>query len=291
MGRPRIHLVQDGILRANLDRLIMKSKKGLPNWMVVFGHTRTGKTTFVCQNCAYMADGLGVTYDNDSIYFDIEALFNEAIKGKKYMQYHLDEAAFGLMGEDWQNVAQKNLIKLTMTAAKYAQTIWIIIPHLEKLRESFIRDEHTRGVEIYFGKDYSKGYFKLYDQKSLFYKYELLKAKKYSEANAVKPFSRGRFNGDMSFIDVEKYEQAKDEAIKRIGQTENSNLWKARLGTTINYVHRLHLVPIKDLANNIGMAPNKVSELSMTYPSSVATNILEMKEAEQKKILLLDDMR
>ena len=285
MGRPLQHIVQDGILRDNLINIADRAKQGLPNLIIVFGPTRSGKTTFTAQCCKFLADLLKTKYDNKNIFFDTGALFDEAIKGKKRYVYHMDEAAFSLMGEDWQNEAQKNLLKLTMTAAKNAQTIWLIIPNLEKLRDAFIRDEHTRGVEMYFGPNYTKGYFKLYDQRSLLYKHELLKSKRYSEANQVRPFHRGRFSGNMDFIDLELYEKAKDEAIKGIGQNETSNLWKARLGTTVNFVYRVYGVPIKDLANNMSMMPNKVSELQLIYPSSLATNILETRAATEKKRL------
>lgn len=274
-----VKLIQDEIYKSNLDTIIDRSKKGLPTLIIVFGPTRSGKTTIVAQSAKYIADGLGVEYTvENNIFFDAEHLLNES-KNKKYHQvWHIDEAAFSLMGEDWQNKIQKDLIKLQMTAAKYAWVTFIIIPFLEKLRDTFVRDEHTRGIETYFGKNNQKGYFMILDQYKIMYKHFLLKGKKFSEAKRVVPSHRGRFNSNMGFLDIDAYERKKDDAISKIGNEEKKDKWKeAFVKLCSHLINEKSYTKVK-IAKICSISHQRLSDIipnSGIMPNAINTSIVE----------------
>jgi len=258
------HVVQDAGLRSNLDQLILRSKKGFPNIIVVFGPTRAGKTTSTCQNAYYVATGLNMPFTNDNIFFNSDMCLREAKKGTKHGVYVMDEAAFDLMGEDWKNKAddQINFLKMIMTAAMFAQTFFICIPKLEKLREYIVTDDHARGLEIYYNqKTYEKGYFKGYNRSSLIFKWVLLRMRKYSDAQKVNCQFRGRFHKDMSFIDTKQYQKDKEAAIQQIGenQKKGSDLWKSRYLDLAGHM-RKQGAKLKDIASlSEGVHPNALS--------------------------------
>lgn len=219
------HYVGSIKLRNNLDRLGLKIKKGFFNIIIVFGATRTGKTTLAAQMGKHLSKDIGVSFDVNDIFFDTAKLVEEAQKGIKNKIYQLDEAAFDLMGEDWHKKSQKDLIKLTMTAAKYNQTFMILIPRLERLRETLISDEHTVGIGTYYNKKtFERGYYSMHSKQTLLTLYDALKMKKYWKLKNIRAPVTGRFSARMKdFIDMKIYDDMKDQAIRQIGETKKNN--------------------------------------------------------------------
>jgi hypothetical protein len=209
-------------LKPLVDKSILKIKKGYFNVLIIFGPTRTGKTTLAARIGKYMADKLGVEFNVNHIFFKAEDLL-DAAEGKKRGVFQLDEAAFNLKGAEHMAVEQRNFVKYFDTAAKYNQTFLIIIPYVEELKKRFIRDEHTRGIEVcYNKKTLDRGYFKAYNNHELVGVYEELKKGNYTKA-AKCPYSAfGMFGDDMSFINEEIYQANKDNAIKSITSISNT---------------------------------------------------------------------
>ena len=255
------HYISCGYLRNNVNRLSLKVKKGFFNIIIVFGATRTGKTTIAAQICKYMSLDVGVSFNVNDIFFDTADLVKEAQKGIKNKIYQLDEAAFDLMGEDWHKKAQKDLIKLTMTAAKYNQTFVILIPRLERLRETLISDEHTVGIGTYYNKrTFVRGYYSLYDKRTLLSLYDTLKNKKYYKMKMIRPPIRGRFTKRMAdFINMKKYNEMKDAAIKKIGESENKDKKDGKKEWILNAV-RLGLKR-SDIAKSFGVTSNYIGNI------------------------------
>ncbi len=212
-------VIKDKALVANCNNIIKRSKKGIPSYIIVWGPTRSGKTTLSIQCCQYIANELGVPFNVNQVFFKAYDLLEEA-KGKKNGTFLLDEGAFDLMSNEWQKQEQKNLVKYIMTAAKYAQVFFIAIPKLHKLSHDVIEDDWSRGLEVYMNKDYTRRLFKGFSQKKLDLIWSIQKDKKYRYLKNISPGFRGIFTKDLGDFDVETYENKKDEAIASIGGAE-----------------------------------------------------------------------
>lgn len=260
--KPYIHYIQDGLLRSNSNRLVTKSKKGFFNIILVWGATRSGKTTIAAQCAKHIANNLGVPFNEDHIFFDTQELVEEAKKGKQHYVYQLDEAAFELMGEDWHLKAHKNLIKLMFTAAKFNQTFFILIPKLEKLRETIVSDEHTRGLYTYYNqRTFERGFFRGYSNTKVMRIYDNLRNKRYDKAKNVRPNFKGRFSQRFEdFIDNDKYQAKKDIAINKIGKEEKKDSKvELLLLKLINY-SKSRGISIKDMNKGIGVNKNWITD-------------------------------
>jgi len=224
-------LLTDQTLQRNVSKLCEKIDNNFFNLVIIYGATRAGKSTLSMQMCQDMAQILGVPFTVDNIFFGASELLDEMKKGKKKHIYQLDEAAFNLKGADWADEVQKDLIKFIDTAAKYNQTLIIIIPYIEELKYRFIRDIHTKTMEVTFNPfTYERGYVKLYNHPSALKKYNLLKYKQFFQANYVKN-TPARFTADTGAIDMEEYDRKKDAAIQALGEKEEKG--KAKLGDLI----------------------------------------------------------
>lgn len=212
----------NGPLKPAMDHLIRKINKGFFNILLIFGATRSGKSTLAFQLGDYIAQNVGVTFTDKEVFFDAAALEAECSKGKKNAVFMLDEAAFDLTGEDWAKDAQKRLKTYFSVAAKYNQTFILIIPHIEELRKYFVINEHTRGIEVYYDrKTLRRGRCKLYSRSKLRQIYYLRKMNHYGAAAAVWGFNNTFPNIIPPGINVEAYEAAKDAAIQ--GQKEEES--------------------------------------------------------------------
>ncbi|RLC38445.1 hypothetical protein DRH27_02260 [Candidatus Falkowbacteria bacterium] len=234
-GRKPIHLISDNGLRNNLDHIINRSNNGRASYIVVFGPTRSGKTTLSFQCAKYICNALKkpLTLDNN-VFFNTGKMLKQAQNGERQQVLVLDEASFDLLSADW-GLNQKNqldFMKMIFTGATLAHVYFILIPPVDRLNNAIIYDEHTRALETYDNKYGKPGNFKAYNNESLKYKYEMLKAKKYRDARRVHVPFYGRFNKDLSFIDLEEYEKRKLKAINELGGVKDdkkiNTLWRDR---------------------------------------------------------------
>ena len=220
----------NGPLKPNLDHLIRKVDRGFFNILLIFGATRSGKSTLAFQLGDYLARNVGVEFTEKEVFFDAGALERECSKGKKNAVFMLDEAAFDLTGEDWAKDAQKRLKTYFSVAAKYNQTFILIIPHIEELRKYFIINEHTRGIEVYYNREtLARGRCKLYSRDDLRRIYYLRKMNHYGAAGLVWGFKNTFPKTIPPGIDMVKYEAAKDAAIKSQQQEEDTSNTKKAL--------------------------------------------------------------
>lgn len=246
-------IVNSATLRNNLNRLVTKIRNNFFNIIIIFGATRTGKSTLATQIGYYMSHYLGNTFTTqNNIYFNVDELVEEGKKGVKNAIYQLDEAAFDLKGTDWAKSGQKQLLVLFNTAAMYNQTYIIIIPKLEELRSHFISDEHTCGLEVYYNKrTFERGFYKAYTSEQLMYKYVMLKNLQYQRAMRSVFSFHGRFNKYMNFVDEDEYLRKKIDAINKIGETQvddNTKIKLRALQAKVGYLpHAFPTITAKDL--------------------------------------------
>ncbi len=262
--------ISDLLLRRSLDRLVFKIQKGFFNIIIVWGPTRTGKSTLGAQMGKHMSEALGKPFDERNMFWDTEKLVEEAMKGKRDMVYMLDEAAFDMMGEDWQKQSHKDFIKIIFTAAKYHQTFIICIPVLEKLREAIVTDNHTVGLEVYYNeKTFQRGFFKIYKKSSLSRYYKALKKGKYINFKYIKTM-RGTFSARFDdFINRDHYEEMKDNAIKALGKkdknkgTDKKQIIRKLLSFRYrpNKTHMTHA----EIGKIVGLQASTISNESMQF--------------------------
>lgn len=234
----------------NLDYCVRKIKRGMFNCILVFGPSRAGKSTLAMQCGTYIAERVGVKFDNDSIFFSAEKLEQTCSAGNTNAVYMLDEAAFDMTGEDWQKDAQKKLKTFFSVAAKYNNTFILLIPHIEELRKYFVINEHTRGIEVVLDrKTLERGRCKLHTRYGLQNYYWLRKMNHYVKAEYV-PAYNGNFRKTIpSNIDLSAYENEKDYAILS-SNSDNS------ASTRSEYIKRgLKLgLSAKDLSEMFGLS-------------------------------------
>lgn len=215
--------IKDEELRTCVNKLIKKVKHNYFNIIIVWGPTRTGKSTLGRQIAKTMADGLKVSFNaKNNIWFSAKELLEQGQKGIKHEVNMLDEAAFQGKGIDWQNKDQQNLLKLFDVAAKYNQTYILIIPHLEELKYNFIRNAHTVGVQVSYNADtLERGYFKMYNKINLLRKYDSYVKKLFIESDRVEGSHAGRFDDNDAIDDMDEYERKKDLAIQELGKDKD----------------------------------------------------------------------
>jgi hypothetical protein len=224
-------IIKDQTLARNVLKLCEKIENNFFNLVIIYGATRAGKSTLSMQMCQDMAQKLNVPFTVDNIFFGAKELLDEMKKGKRKHIYQLDEAAFNLKGADWADEVQKDLIKFIDTAAKYNQTLIIIIPYIEELKYRFIRDIHTKTMEVTFNPfTYERGWVKMYNHAAALKKYNLLKYKQFFQAGYIKN-TPARFTAETGAIDMVEYDKKKDAAIQALGEKEEKG--KANLGDII----------------------------------------------------------
>jgi len=255
--------IKDDYLRSNLMRVVDKTYKDYPTVIIIWGPTRSGKSTLAAQCAHFLSLNLKVPYSVDNIYFDSESLFNHAKQGRKRWIYHADEAANDLMGEEWSKKVQKNIIKLLLMGAKFNQIYILCIPEFELLRKAIVRYRHTRFLETTINEDtQERGKWNLYTHETGKYMYNMIKKERFDKIKEINAACWGHFSGKMDFIDIDKYEKKKDQALEQLGEQVdgNKNVWRERLSKLLKYGKDSGL-KVVDMAKYSGIYRTQASEL------------------------------
>lgn len=205
----------DGYLQSNLDFCVERHNKKWDNLLIIDGMERSGKSTLARQIGYYLAYKRGVPFSEKNIFFDADSMMKFAEENRKQVIIW-DEGAFEGMAQDWQNKQQQKLVKFLMTAAKYYHDYIFIIQKISKYN-SYIAESRSLALIRVYAKDMiDKGYFKSYshEQKNIVARIE----RKNLSSKKIRPDFFGRFGDEPqpALIDVEKYEKAKDKAIKNL---------------------------------------------------------------------------
>jgi len=259
------------VLKSNLDNRIKSAKRGVPTTFVVFGPQRSGKSTLAIQSAAYCAQKLGKEFTVDNIFFDVDSFLEKSV-GVKNGVFVIDEAAFDLMGVDWHKQGAKKLLKYLLTGAKYGQMVFFLIPRLEKMTRNVIDDHHSKGMEIFLSRDGSKRSFTLYNNDLMRIKYKLLKDYNLHGAMKITKVRKDwTFKPDLDFIDVEEYDRKKDEAIKKITNSEEESPENKKLIVVQNR--------LTDLRQRVMSMKDKLADEGVTISMAAIARSLGYKRA------------
>jgi len=182
------------------------------NLLLIDGKERSGKST--------LAVLLGFLYQNlnkkvltvDNIHFDIVKLMNFATNNKEEVIIW-DEAAFGGLSSQWHNKFQKILNVMLMTCGKYNHFFIFIIPRIHKIN-SYCVDRCEGLIHVYSPDKIKRGFYQGFNDLQTYWIYN----------NYRQSFTYGKsysFHGKWTeknmdkLIDWEKYEEMKDNAIKK----------------------------------------------------------------------------
>lgn len=248
----------DEKLAYNIEHCAKRIEKGFFNVFLIWGPTRCGKSTLAFQMAKELSLLLNVDFSDKDVFFSAEKITQEGIKGHRKKIYVLDEASFDGKGVDWQSKDQQNFLKMFNVAAKFNQTYFILLPHIEELKYNFVRDAHSMGLQVTYDADtLERGFFRMYDKNSLIYKWSMLSQKKLTEAEQAYFSHEGRFGNDLSFFNEEAYNKAKDEAIAELGKENKkepqekprilADRFKKRLKDLVVYVYDKYKVPKREL--------------------------------------------
>lgn len=227
-----MNFLHEGFLRSNALTLAKRVKHGgLFNIILIFGATRSGKSTLGFNIGAEIAQYCGVPFGKSHITFKAEEIVNWASKGTKFGVYMLDEGAFDVLGEEWYKKANRDLRKFIMVAAKYNQTLIVNIPEIKDLHQRIVKDYHARGfcTSIKYDRNnpkdenkWQRGFVKGYKGKDLYDFYE--RSKKGESIDFIYKTQKAtlkecRFPKDYSkVIDDAIYQEMKDKAIEELTQ-------------------------------------------------------------------------
>lgn len=218
-------IINNKTAKANIDLKIKKIQQGLFNICIIWGPTRSGKSTIARQMAYYMSKELNRPFSvKNNIWFEVEELEKACNDPRREGEcFILDEASFDLMSSDVGNKFQRALMKFYNTAAKYHQTHFILMPNLQQLKKDFLLDYHAYGFQtsIRFNKkkkEYEKGRGTAFNRIDMARQYDLWKHQQYEKAINY----RGNgymftFTAEEPYLTEEQftiYEAKKDAAIK-----------------------------------------------------------------------------
>lgn len=229
MSRPVMNGVTDknypisNFLRKKLDLMITKIAKHKQDALILIdGDEGSGKSNLQIVVGYYMAYQLGRKFDINNVYFDLEALMNDAINSEKGV-FCWDEGALGGLAVDWWTKNQKKLIKLLMVIRKRQHIFIICIPKFFKLNEYLVVDRATCLLHTYLANGIKHGSFTYFDKKdkeALWTYYRSKKNRNYSKFYTFIGNFSEVIGGKYNVIPELEYERKKDQAIISMGNED-----------------------------------------------------------------------
>lgn len=222
-------------IKAILDKRIERIRAGLFAVYIMLGDTRTGKSTLSRKMAWYTANALGVPMSvQDNIHFFADDLL-KALPGKNRGVFILDEASNDLLASDRSNKFQIQLIKYVNTAAKYNQTLFILLPNLGQLKKDFLLSSHVFGFKtrvLYNSsgetpeKRWVRGFAWAYSHYDLLTLYDLYRQYRYKQYMMFAGESQisCHFTPEEPYLtqeDYDLYESKKDAAIAKMAEKKN----------------------------------------------------------------------
>jgi hypothetical protein len=229
MNDKALSVTMHDLLKVNVDLRVARVKSGMFNIIIVFGATRSGKSTITRQIAHYMSKEIGVPFTlKDNVTFEADKLVEMANNPDKLKWcFVLDEASNDLMSADRGNRFQLLLTKFYNIAAKYNQTHFILLPNLQQLKKDFLTDFHTCGLETVIKYDaknkiYLRGRGRAYSRHALAKLHDAWKKGKLNDAmtSSYHGFTF-TFTPDEPYWtpdDEQEYQTMKDEFIANLGK-------------------------------------------------------------------------
>lgn len=267
----------DKQLKENLDYELKRVDRKWDAVILYDGEEGSAKTTTACANAYYMATKRKKKFGLDNIVFTPKQ-FEEAIENAEpYTNIVWDEfVTTGLSVEALTNRIQIELIKrLTMIRSKRL-VIHLVIPYIFMLTKYFAIARTRCLIHIYSPNNLDRGSFMYYSKpnKRMLY----MKGVKYWEYNVWKPDFIGPFTNTFGlFFNIQKYEEKKRIAMKRLGQ----DLRMEKTGV------RLCLVFLSLIEK--GWTITDVAQLASYRASSDIRKMLKRYDMEDKLDILLEN--
>lgn len=174
-----------------------------------------------------------------------------------------DEGRAGLDSAAAMTAINKAMQDFFQECGQYGHIILIVLPNFFKLHEDYAISRSIFLIDVYTNKRMERGFFNFYNeaQKEALYINGKKKAGTMSKYAGARPSFTGRFSPFLP-LDKDKYEQAKQEAIK---QKEVKNLekkWKRQRDAALLMLYK-----------HMGLTPDEIAtELSNLSGANIDTN-------------------
>jgi hypothetical protein len=243
----------DENLKKILDMCITRQKKKFDHLWIVDGDEGYGKSTMVLAPAYYLAHQTGATFNvKENIFFDLDKMLERAATTERQV-FVWDEAAIGGMGMQWQSKTQQKLIQMLMVARKKGHFWFFVIPKFFKLNEYIVIDRAIGLMHVYSHDDMTRGRFVYFDRKrknKLYYEYRRKKIRNYKHYTF-----HGKFTNASHIIDMEVYDQLKDQAIIDIYKDGEGSVDRYReLAGNIGQLCLKHNISVEEMCNHFGKA-------------------------------------
>lgn len=197
-------------LKEFLDLCVERYKKKWDNVIIIDGKERAGKSTLARQMGYYYAQQIGKQFTLDNVFFDPDELL-EFAKNNTDQVIIWDEAAFGMLANEWQSKLQQTINKALMTCGKYRHFWVFIIPTFFRLNRYVALDRSIGLIHVYSPDLINRGcYLALNEQNKTWVYNNNRKSESYGKSFSF----RGRFVMN-TILDEEQYDIKKDAAIQK----------------------------------------------------------------------------
>ncbi|GIW67809.1 MAG: hypothetical protein KatS3mg096_704 [Candidatus Parcubacteria bacterium] len=261
----------DDALFENLKVMAKKIVNDMTFLGIVFSSTlevRTGKSTFASQigECytSLMKElhGIELPWGINNLVFRPVDLIYRSLEMPQYSCIICDE---------WEN--PKYWTELYDSLSQFFQKhgiknqfVLILTPNFFKLPDTIAINRSVFAVDIRFGDDFERGFFKFYgfQKKKMLY----LLGKKKQDYNAVKEDFRGRFVKGYGGLNTEEYIKKKIEDLERFkGDRFKKLRYVDKYGTPPELIRKLYLsllknkgITQKEIADVLGVEQTTISE-------------------------------
>lgn len=177
-----------------------------------------------------------------------------------------DEGRAGLDSSAAMTAINKAMQDFFQECGQYGHVILIVLPNFFKLHEDYAISRSIFLIDVFTNKRMERGFFNFYNegQKESLYINGKKKSGTQSKYSGARPSFTGRFSPFLP-LDKEKYESAKQEAIK---QKEVKNLekkWKRQRDASILMLYK-----------HMGLSADEIAtELSNLSGASIDTNMVK----------------
>ena len=263
----------DGALMENLKQV----PKFLKNaWDCVFivsgsGKVRIGKSSMALQMAYFIAWLLvggdkklkktPVPFTLDNVVFTPKDLMKLASTLPKHSVILYDEGRAGLDSARAMESLNKIMIDFFQECGQYQHVIIIVLPNFHRLKEDIAVARSLFLVDVYTGKNYSRGFFKFFNerQKENLYAFGKARIGIYNKYMATNPSFRGRFT---KYLPVSKkdYEDKKLKALreKSLSRNQTKQLLSRNFAVYNLYSDGMHLI---DLAKTFNLHRNSITNI------------------------------
>lgn len=253
VGGQRIPL--DGILKQNLDRMMVDIRKDDDVLLIIDGKERIGKSVLAMQIGFYMSGG---KFELKDVCLTPEEFKNRVMEAEKYRVIIFDEAYMGLASEDHMKHYNRLLKKMLITVGQKNLILILVLPSVFELSKYAVLHRSDALISC-FKKGGKRGYFMFYNEHRLKNIY-IFGKKTYSYG-----FKKHNFWGNYPnyyTIDEKEYREKKDKALQEFlsdDETKDVSVRTRTLYNAINMIKKLDpSITNKEIADKLDLSPRTI---------------------------------